>query len=249
MKYFCVSDVHSNYDALMEALSNAGFDANNSEHHFISLGDLLDRGKQPLECIRFVNNLPRKTLIRGNHEDLFDDVMARGYFLYHDFSNGTYNTFLDLSSDNTNPESIQDMIISINQNEEYNTYRNSLVNYAEIGNYILVHGWIPCIKKDNKYLYQSDWRQYGDWKRARWLNGMLCWHSGIVEEDKTIVCGHYHTSFGHYLYHNKGLSLEDAENADQYRQVVFDPFIDEGIAAIDATSAMSNKVNCYVFEV
>lgn len=173
MKYFCVSDVHSNYDALKKALNDAGFDANNVEHHFISLGDLLDRGTQPLECLKFVNSLPRKTLIRGNHEDLFDDVVARGNFLWHDYSNGTFNTFRKLSSNKSEGVS---MILSANSNEEYNKYRKSLVDYAEIGDHILVHGWIPCVKREDKYIYQSDWRKFGSWIK---LDGLMVCYVGI----------------------------------------------------------------------
>lgn len=78
---------------------------------------------------------------------------------------------------------------------------------------------------------------------------MLCWNQDIVEKGKTIVCGHWYTSFGHSMYHNEGIDLFDTNSPEEYSQVIFDPFIDDGIVAIDATTAISNKVNCYVFEV
>ena len=49
-KLFIVSDVHSYFNEMIQALSNAGFDRNNPNHIFVSLGDLLDRGKQSVEC-------------------------------------------------------------------------------------------------------------------------------------------------------------------------------------------------------
>ena len=58
MKYFIFSDVHGFYDELMLALNNAGFDKDNPEHIIISLGDLLDRGPKPLQCLQFVNSIP-----------------------------------------------------------------------------------------------------------------------------------------------------------------------------------------------
>jgi len=75
--YFCVSDVHSFYDEMIEALDNAGFDIENPNHIFISLGDLLDRGPKPKECLEFVNRLPknRKILIKGNHERLMEQCI------------------------------------------------------------------------------------------------------------------------------------------------------------------------------
>lgn len=90
-KYFIVTDIHSFYDEMIKALNTAGFDINNPEHIFVSLGDLLDRGEKPLQCLQFVNNLPddRKILIRGNHEDLIEAAIARKDFKSNDYSNGT----------------------------------------------------------------------------------------------------------------------------------------------------------------
>ena len=76
-RYFVCADVHSYFDELIIALNKAGFDINNKEHIFVSCGDLLDRGNNSIECLDFVNNLPqdRKILIRGNHEDLLEDII------------------------------------------------------------------------------------------------------------------------------------------------------------------------------
>jgi hypothetical protein len=60
----------------------------------------------------------------------------------------------------------------------------------------------------------------------------------IVEPNKTIVVGHYHTSFGHYYFEGKG--SEWGKNAD------FSPFRAEGLLAIDACTAHTGKVNCIV---
>lgn len=40
-KYFIVADVHSYYDEMIKALTEAGFEKNNLDHIFVSLGDLL----------------------------------------------------------------------------------------------------------------------------------------------------------------------------------------------------------------
>ena len=75
MKMFVVSDVHGFYDEMKLALDDAGFDRNNPDHFFISLGDLLDRGPQAAKCLEFVMGLnpERRVLIRGNHEDLMEE--------------------------------------------------------------------------------------------------------------------------------------------------------------------------------
>ena len=61
-----------------------------------------------------------------------------------------------------------------------------------------------------------------------------------VMQRKTIVCGHWHTSYGHSKYEHKG--TEFGEDAD------FSPYYGPGIIAIDACTAFSGKVNCLVIE-
>ena len=56
--FFVTADVHSYYDILMDELKKTGYDYNNDSHIFVSLGDLLDRGDKPKECLEFVNSLP-----------------------------------------------------------------------------------------------------------------------------------------------------------------------------------------------
>ena len=67
MKYFVVADVHGFYDEMKAALDEAGFDPENENHTLISCGDVIDRGKRPNEVVKYLVNLPRKILIRGNH--------------------------------------------------------------------------------------------------------------------------------------------------------------------------------------
>jgi calcineurin-like phosphoesterase family protein len=97
--YFCVSDVHSFYYEMMEALNDTGFDINNKNHVFVSLGDLLDRGPDPKECLEFVNSIPknRKILIKGNHERLLQECIKTKQFKSHDFYNKTFDTALILT--------------------------------------------------------------------------------------------------------------------------------------------------------
>lgn len=93
-KYFISSDIHSFYDEYMTALNDASFDINNDEHIIVVLGDIFDRGKQPLEVYNFLKGLPkeRRILIRGNHETLLRDLVKRGYPEKWDVSNGTLDT-------------------------------------------------------------------------------------------------------------------------------------------------------------
>ena len=80
-KYFCFGDVHSFYTELKSSLETAGYDKSNKDHIIVSCGDLLDRGNESIECLNFVNSLPksRKILIRGNHEDLLEECINRKF--------------------------------------------------------------------------------------------------------------------------------------------------------------------------
>ncbi len=116
-----------------------------------------------------------------------------------------------------------------------------VIPYFETEHYVFTHGWIPSIpNRDKSYSYISSWREADreQWNRARWFNGMDA--AQTADENKTIVCGHWHTSYGHSKYEHKG--TEFGEDAD------FSPYYGPGIIAIDACTAFSGKVNCLVIE-
>ena len=240
-KYFVVSDVHSFYREMISALTEAGFDREDPEHIFVSLGDLMDRGPSPLECLEFLNAIPleRKVLIRGNHEDLLMDCLARECALEHDIHNGTSDTVWRLAGETAdvlyrrNPRLL---FAAVREQATLREYVFSLVDYAEIGDYVFVHGWIP----PRKGAPERDWRR-GNWREARWFNGMGKWKCGALVPNKTVVCGHWHVSWGHSVLEKKG--TEFGEKAD------FSPFIAPGIIAIDACTAYSHRVNCIVLDI
>lgn len=117
----------------------------------------------------------------------------------------------------------------------------AMLDYFETEHYVFTHGWIPSIpNRDKSYSYISSWREADreQWNQARWFNGMDA--AQTADENKTIVCGHWHTSYGHSKYEHKG--TEFGEDAD------FSPYYGPGIIAIDACTAFSGKVNCLVIE-
>lgn len=244
MQAFVIADVHGFYDEMILALNAAGYNKNNPQHCLISLGDLLDRGPKPLECLQFVNNIPEnnKILIRGNHEDLIEDAIRRGEFLYYDYRNGTVQTAIDLTYEFRLSNSFE-ILAQLENHEELQKYLHSCTDYYENNNSIFVHGWIPC--EDVRYKgsrikfeYDPDWR-FGNWKKARWICGFDAWDSKVVEPNKTIWCGHWHTSYAHSKYHMEG--VEWYANGEK---AIFTPFADVGIVGMDACTAYSGFVNC-----
>lgn len=247
MLLFISSDIHSYFDEWQSALREAGYDKNNKNHCLVVLGDLLDRGPKPIECLDFVNSISEsnKILIRGNHEDLLEDALSRNVFLSHDYHNGTAQTIRILANEYDNNKLACEKVV---RDERLNKYLNSLVDYYETDKHIFVHGWIPTDKHVAYNIYDPDWRT-GDWKTARWKNGMDAWRDRVIEPGKTIWCGHWHTSWGHCWIDGKCEEWEDDldffdEEEREFKHPIYTPFMKKGIVAMDACTAVSGIVNC-----
>ena len=242
-KLFCISDVHGFYGSMKSALDKAGFDENNPDHWLIGLGDYFDRGRQPIEVMRYLHNLPRKVLVRGNHEKLLVDCCKRGDVLMHDVQNGTAQTIADIGRSN-DWDYACDYVL-----KRTRPFLRSMVNYFESQHYIFVHSWIPVINKDGKPAYYTrgrsfdfnpDWRNASqeDWDAAMWGNPFDMAARGLLP-DKTIVFGHWHTSYPRNWREGKP---EFGEGAD------FSIYYGDGYIGIDACCAHSKKINCLVIE-
>ena len=183
-KLFVVSDIHGFFTELKKALDDAGFDQQNPKHMLVNCGDAMDRGPQPREVIEFLNGLPNKVLITGNHEILMEDAIRRKCFLAHDFHNGTANTAYDFcKKENAGLMSHAQILGELRDDPEYQKYMSLLVNYFETENYIFCHSWVPG-GKDWRYASQSKWN------KAMWGNPFDI--AAVVgnKTGKTIVHGH-----------------------------------------------------------
>ena len=231
-KYFAVSDVHSCYKPLVDALHEKGFDENNPEHILISCGDLLDRGDDTVAVLEYILSLPedRTILIKGNHEYLLEDVFKRALFYGYDITNGTAKTCIALSDINVSDTHEQlnllshSIILSARRNELYKKYFSRLVHYAEFKNHVFVHGWLRP-----EFRYADD----EDWSYDTWLSGIDSWLMYGNEVGKTIVCGHINASYAHKMI-----------NGTKSNKT----FKSDGIICLDGMTIISNLVNCEVFD-
>ena len=237
MKYFVSGDIHGFYDVWQNALKDKGFDFNNPEHKIILCGDLFDRGNQPKEIIEFVLKYKDKViLIRGNHEDLMEQMIERNSSDYGDLCNGTAQTIVDLYPEWQISEFDLKKIAKETRLQEV---LDMCIDYYETKHYIYVHGWIPII--ENCYLYDNDWRtaRKERWEKARWANPVEMYRYEIYEPNKTIVCGHWHCSA---LWHE--------QNPDEYEEfgdkANFEPFITKNMIAIDACTTYPKRVNVLI---
>ena len=251
-KFFVVSDVHGFYDELIDALNKAGFDRHNPDHWVVGCGDFFDRGPDPYGVMSFFMSLPRKILVRGNHEDLFSECVEQGYCRSHDFSNGTFDTVCELGDAGAMRNFEECCIVAESRTKRFFA---GMVNYFETKNYIFVHGWIPLTvkgrlplyyTKNRIFEYKPDWRfaHNSEWEQARWLNGMDMARDGFIEPGKTIVCGHWHCSYGHMLDSIK----TDCWISEFGEDAIWTPYYSDGVIAIDACTAHTGKVNVLVLE-
>lgn len=255
--YFVCSDIHSYFDEWMTALASKGFDLNNQEHCIIVCGDLFDRGPQSIKCYTFakeMTELNRFIYIRGNHEDLLFDAMhcidkhlhVNGVHI----TNGTIDTiaqFLDTT--------VYDVLSYTFSWKDFDKLRNetlckfiteTAVDYFQLGNTFFVHGWLPTLPDETEGTVVDPSLADANWEQARWENGMELFKFSIVPEHTTVVCGHWHASYGHCVITNE-CSSEWGPTAKFSTFKYTNERLQSTIVALDACTAYTHFVNCEIF--
>ena len=219
-------------------------------HIIPTLGKLQVGAITPEEIQGLLNDLQREGKSYSTIKKVYDAINAcfkwgvvGRKIPFNHVHNGTYDTALQLTGFDPTLAHIRnyDFADAGKKTLFYTKIIPSMVDYYETTHYIFVHGWIPCITdRRTGFGYYSDWRNVDpfEWKRARWYNGMNAVQTCM--EDKTILCGHWHSSYGHWKYEHIG--SEFGEDAD------FSPYYGSGIIALDACTAISNRVNVIVLE-
>jgi serine/threonine protein phosphatase 1 len=248
MRIFACSDIHSYFTPFKKALDAAGFEPNNTNHLLVCCGDIFDRGGESWEVFNFLNNLTNVVLIRGNHEDLLEEMLKRGYGEKHDISNGTVWTTCQLA-DGIGAKTKSTYEVCKVVEELVKPFFDKFVNYYETATYIFTHSWIPCkvhyhgieetrpwYLNDKTYEYLPNWRGAGEaeWEEARWGNPFKLAEAGLNQTDKTLVHGHWGT------YEARPRNYEGDD--------LFKPFYGHGCIGLDATTAISGEVNVLVLE-
>ncbi|HCA7584218.1 TPA: metallophosphoesterase [Klebsiella pneumoniae] len=88
-------DLHGCYTNLMNRLDAVGFDP--AQDLLISVGDLIDRGTENVECLDLINQ-PWFRAVRGNHEQMMLDAMMSAGSILHWMQNGG-SWFYNLDAD------------------------------------------------------------------------------------------------------------------------------------------------------
>ena len=250
MRYYVTADIHGFLTPFQNALRDAGYYDDPGEKKIIVCGDIFDRGAEAVEMQDYILELMERDeviLVRGNHEDLFCLMVTEDEGLPYPrhIHNGTYQTALALTGYDLGMANVRNMdFAEAAQRTPFCTrIIPATIDYYETEHYIFVHGWIPCTSDRRlRFCGIDDWRESPPdaWARARWINGMDAAHAGVTVEGKTIVCGHWHCSYGHSIYEGKGSEFD--ADAD------FSPYCAPGVIALDACTAHSGRVNVIVLE-
>ena len=187
MKYFFVSDIHGQYDRLIDALDAAQFDKDKDT--LVSLGDAFDRGEQSLEVLQFLLSCPNKILIWGNHDLRLRDLMSeRSYVQMYDYHNGVLETMQSFLGWGEKLTSIQIGLDFLNTREiaaQLWQYFDKCVYAAEWSNLIAAHAWIP---------FSDPWQEASraEWYETTWENTQYCYEHYLKYLPKPIIVGHWH---------------------------------------------------------
>ena len=239
MRYFIVSDIHSCFSVLNKALQKAGFDKNVDT--LITLGDNFDRGNESYEMFKFLSTLPNVILIRGNHEDLLEELLYKPYPQDYDFSNGTVKTLADIYEHfDKNFEKEYDVYsvhIKIKKTPFYKWFiRANWQDYIQFGNLILTHAALP-----NNKIKSFDMCRWEDPRKTKLKN-------------KILICGHFFAWLGNMEVDG---FLSDQEHRQIYskeklpvklRNKISKPCIKENLIMIDAMTPTTLKCNVLIYD-
>lgn len=268
-RYFVVSDIHSFFTALIKGLDQAGFDRNNKDHVLIVCGDIFDRGFETIEVYKFLRGLPKSRciLIRGNHEDLYFDLLKKDYPDSYDYSNGTVRTFVAIAKvheNSVNPyyvsmlnEDFKENWAKVKEKVEKSAITKWLrsdrwINYYELDDNIFVHSFIPYKLKDafagivsrklpiDYFEYNPDWRKADDksWLEATWGCPYKEFRAGLAKGE---IENGKRIICGHWHASDFHESFGTKGKIDDY-----DIYFGENLVALDACTALTDKVNVLV---
>ena len=247
MKYFCCSDIHGDYEALMRAVIANEYNPNNKNHQLVVCGDCFGRAMtkstDSLDVFRYLTNKIHTNppiVLRGNHEDILHNMIDRGWATDIDNYNGEVATVYSLSGLELGLPH-EEYIRVAEKNTNINDWICKLPFVLKTKTHILVHGWFPI----NYLADLVDGVQRNidedEWVHATWSKTitkvrvfMYDYPHGL---GKRIVFGHWHAS-DFYRIFNGVDGVTDHIWIDEKHNLV----------ALDCCTARSHNLEMYVFE-
>ena len=133
MSTYCISDIHGCYNEFMALIDKIKFISGVDKIYI--LGDVIDRGPRPIDCLKYIRDTENIYFIRGNHEQMMLD-----YYSGKDQLTWTYNGYIATKSDLDRIPKVEvlDLFSYLNECPYYYTIsmngREYLLSHAGINN-------------------------------------------------------------------------------------------------------------------
>lgn len=264
MRYVFVSDIHGQFDKLMEALHKVHF--NPDADTIVSLGDPFDRGPQSWEVLEFLMSCPNRILVWGNHDlRLRELLIGADYPQSYDKSNGMLETLCSFCGTKvyTIGVGLHQLKCDDDKRERCKLlwqYFDECVYAVEWSDLVGTHAWIPVAidYRKTKYdkwgvamtttvlKYDKNWRSVSRscWNETAWGDSQECFTQRIFIPNKTLIIGHWHAWRLRRAESNGAIVYNDINDID------FSTFVykDKLIAIDGCTNVEPGLVNTYIYE-
>lgn len=250
MTYFVFADPHGNYEALITAITEMGYDAANPQHQLIGCGDYFGRASQSnSDCVNIwryltsTHHTNKSICIRGNHESILIDAIERRQLTETDIYNGEHNTFASFLGRYPNQVKhdcyLQFDAAKVMIDFGFYDWLKSLPWYFETEHYIFTHGFVPLQWFGKKWKLSDlcDW----EWNTASWARTPdYIWtlDSTHTKVNKTVVFGHWRAKELNEKFAGKWETVDGDIYVDKERRLI----------GLDTTTVLSHKVGCIVIE-
>lgn len=226
-RILAISDIHADYVSLKELLHKVNF--NNQDYLFI-LGDIVEKGKNSLETLRYVMNLakqPNVFVLMGNCDYIPISLRNNGHYPVREYFMSHYYTFINEMCRNHNIELHLGDDFKPIIDKLYNTYKEEfdfiakLPHVIETDKIIFAHGGIDPMLRDD-YLDPKE---------------IMKWDSFIDSTDFT---------FNKYLVVGHTPTINYCEKIPSYNPYYVN---ERNIIAIDGGNVIkeSGQLNCLIY--
>ena len=264
MRYIFISDVHGQFNRMIDALDEVNFDK--EKDTLVSLGDLFDRGPDSWGVLEYVMSCPNRILIWGNHDLRLRELLLGRSYGSHDYSNGVLETMKSFCGNSI----LTSIPVGLNIFATDDNYRDRcqlLWQYfdecrfaVEFKDLVGTHAWIPAMIDYHKtsfdkwgypiseivYKYDEDWRNniWDSWVDTTWGNSQAMFNSKVFIPNKKLIVGHWHAWRFRAMFLTGEMTYRSQEDIDFSTLEYEDKFV-----AIDGCSnAAYGKVNAWVYE-
>lgn len=169
MRTFTIGDIHGQHKALLQCLERSGFDYENDT--LISLGDVVDRGRDSYLVVEELLKIKNFIGIKGNHDQVFEHWLLTGVH-HFDWSHGGEETRISYKLKGESWDKLDElgefnlMKSEIPQSHK-NFFKNQVEYYIDSKHRLFIHGGFNV-----EYpLTEQDINTFA-WDRTLWRRAM-----------------------------------------------------------------------------